>query len=97
MKAFQDRFGNLNDRFVTAHEIAQAIEIAGVQTEQVLPGLRALAAWVERDTIRRYRDIRAHYLGRRAHTLLAPMRALSRKLAAPNAANDTKPSRVRLK
>jgi len=94
MKAFQDRFGELNDRFVTAREIEQAIEIAGVQAEQVLPGLRALAAWVERVTSRRYRDIRARYLGRRARTLLAPMRVLSRKLAA---ANDTKPRRVRLK
>jgi CHAD domain-containing protein len=97
MKTFQDRFGELNDRFVTTREIEQAIEIAGVQTEQVLPGLRDLAAWVESDTNRRYRDIRARYLGRRARTLLAPMRALSGKLAAPNAANDTKPRRVRLK
>jgi CHAD domain-containing protein len=94
MKAFQDRLGELNDRFVTAHEIAQAIKIAGAQAEPVLPGLRALAAWVERDTDRRYRDIRASYLGRRARTLLAPMRALSRKLAT---VNDTKPRRVRLK
>ena len=84
MKAFQDRFGELNDRFVTAREIAQAIEIAGTQAEQVLPGLRELAAWVGRDTNRRYRDIRARYLGRRAHKLLAPMRVMSRKLAAAN-------------
>jgi len=94
MKVFQDRFGELNDRFVTAREIAQAIENAGTQAEQVLPGLRELAAWVGRDTNRRYRDIRTRYLGRRAHKLLAPMRALSRKLVA---ANDTKPCRVRLK
>lgn len=94
MKAFQDRFGDLNDRFVTAREIAQAIEIDGVQAEQVLPGLRALGAWVERDTNSRYRDIRARYLGRHARTLLSPMRALSRKLAT---ANDIKPRRVRLK
>lgn len=94
MKAFQDRLGELNDRFVAAREIAQAVEIAGAQAEPVLPGLRELAAWVERDTNRRYRDIRARYLGRRARTLLAPMRALSRRLAA---ANDTKPRRVRLK
>jgi CHAD domain-containing protein len=94
MKAFQDRLGELNDRFVAAREIAQAVEIAGAQAEPVLPGLRELAAWVERDTNRRHRDIRARYLGRRARTLLAPMRALSRRLAA---ANDTKPRRVRLK
>ena len=94
MKAFQDRFGDLNDRFVTAREIAQAVEIAGVQAEQGLPGLRKLAAWVERDTNRRYRDIRARYLGRHTRKLLVPMHALSRKLAA---ANDTKQRRVRLK
>jgi CHAD domain-containing protein len=94
MQAFQDRFGELNDRFVTAREIAQAIKIAGAQAEPVLPGLRELAAWVERDTDRRYRDIRARYLGRRARRLLASMRALSRTLAT---VNDTKPRRVRLK
>ena len=94
MKAIQDRIGELNDRFVTAREIAQAVEIAGAQVKQVLPGLRALAAWVERDTNRRYREIRARYLGRRVRTLLAPMCVLSRKLAA---VNDTKPRRVRLK
>ncbi len=94
MKAFQDRFGELNDRFVTAREIAHAVETAGAQAEQVLPGLRTLAAWVEDDMNRRYRDIRARYLGRRARTLLAPMRASSRTLAATS---DTKPRRVRLK
>jgi len=94
MKAFQDRFGELNDRFVTAREIAQAIKIVGAQAEPVLAGLREFAAWVERDTDRRYRDIRTRYLGRRARTLPAPMRALSRTLAT---ANDTKPRRVRLK
>ena len=97
MKAFQDRFGELNDRFVTAREIEQAVEVAGAQADHVLSGLRELAAWVERDTNRRYRDIRARYLGRRARTLLAPMRALSRTLAAPNTANDSKPRRVRLR
>ena len=94
MKSLQDRFGELSDRFGMTREIAQAVEIAGAQTEPVLPGLRTLAVLVERDTNRRYRDLRARYLGRRARTLLAPMRALSRKLAA---ANDTKPRRVRLK
>jgi len=97
MKAFQDRFGELNDRFVMAREIEQAIEIAGAQAEQALPGLRELAAWVERDTNRRYRDIRARYLGRRARKLLAPMRVLSRRLVVANTANDSKPRRVRLK
>jgi CHAD domain-containing protein len=94
MKAFQDRFGELCDRFVTAREIAQAVEIAGAQTEPVLPGLHALAAWVECDINRRYRDIRARYLGRHARTLLAPMRVLNGKLAA---VSDTQPRRVRLK
>jgi CHAD domain-containing protein len=94
MKTFQDRFGELNDRFVAAHEIAQVLESGDARAEQVAPGLRALAEWVERDTDRRYRDIRARYLGRRARQLLAPMRALSRTLAT---VNDTKPRRVRLK
>ena len=94
MKVFQDRFGELNDRFGMAHEIAQAVENAGAQAEKVLPGLRELAAWVDLDAKRRYRDIRAHYLGRRAHKLFAPMRALSRKLAVQNTANDSKPRRV---
>jgi CHAD domain-containing protein len=97
MKTFQDRFGELNDRFVAAHEIAQVLESGDARAEQVAPGLRALAAWVERDTNRRYRDIRARYLGRRARQLLAPMRELSRKLAVANAASDSKPQRVRLK
>jgi CHAD domain-containing protein len=97
MKAFQDRFGELNDRFVTAREIEQALEIAGAQAEHVLPGLRKLATWVERDTNRRYRDIRARYLGRRARKLFAPMRALSGTLVAPNTANGSKLRRVRLK
>jgi len=94
MKSFQDRFGELNDRFAMARELTQAVEIAGVQAEQVLPGLRALVTSVERDTNKLYRDIRARYLGRRAQKLFTPMRVLSRKLAA---ANDTKPFRVRLK
>lgn len=94
MKSFQDRLGELNDRFAMARELTQAVEIASVQAETVLPGLLELAAWVERDTKRRYRDIRARYLGRRAHKLFTPMRSLSRKLVA---ANDTRPFRVRLK
>jgi len=94
MKSFQDRFGELNDRLVMTREIAQAVEIAAAQAEQVLPGLLELAAWVERDAKRRYRDIRVRYLGRRARKLLAPMRALSGRLTA---ANDSKPCRHRLK
>lgn len=88
MKVFQDRFGELNDRFVTAREIA------GAQAEKDIPGLRALAAWVERDTNKRYRDIRARYLGRRTRALLVPIRVMSGKLAA---FSDTKPRQVRLK
>lgn len=94
MKSFQDRFGELNNRFVMARELAHAVETAGAQAELVLPGLLELAAWVERDVKRRYHDIRARYLGRRAHKLLAPMRVSVSRLAA---ANDTKPFRVRLK
>jgi CHAD domain-containing protein len=97
MKAFQDRFGELNDRFVAAHAIVQALERGGARAKQAVPGLHALAAWVEHDTHRRYRDIRARYLGRRARRLLAPMRDLTKKLVAANAANDSKPQRVRLK
>jgi CHAD domain-containing protein len=94
MKSFQDRFGELNDRFVMAREIAQAVEIAGAQADQVLPGLVELAAWVERDVKRRFHNIRVHYLGRRARKLLAPMSVLSGRLVA---ASDLKPCRVRLK
>ena len=97
LKAFQDRFGELNDRFVTAREIAQAFAIAGARAESVLSGLPELAAWIKRDADKRYRDIRARYLGRRARKLLAPMRALSRRLAGPSAVIDSKPRRVRLK
>jgi CHAD domain-containing protein len=94
LKTFQDRLGDFNDRCVMADEIAQALAIAGAQAEQALPGLRELAAWAERDTNRRYRDIHARYLGRHARQLLVPMRALGRTLAATS---DTKPRRVRLK
>ena len=97
MKAFQDRFGELNDRFVTACEITQALEIADARAESVLAGLPELAAWIRRDADKRYRDIRARYLGRRARKLLTPMRSLSRKLAAPNVVSVSKPRRVRLK
>jgi CHAD domain-containing protein len=96
LQGLQDRFGELNDRFVMAHEIAQALDIAGAQAEAVLPGLRELAAWVGHDTKRRYRDIRARYLGPRARTFLAPMLGVSRKLATLGQASDSKPRRVPL-
>lgn len=94
LKAFQDRLGEFHDCCVMADEITQTLEIAGAQAEQALPGLLGLAAWAERDTNRRYRDIHARYLGRHARQLLVPMRALGRTLAATS---DTKPRRVRLK
>lgn len=96
MKAMQDRLGGLNDRFVTAREIAQAVEIAGTQAEDVVPGLLELAKWVRLDTNRRYREIRARYLGRRARHLIEQMRALGAKLAAPSVVKDFKPRRLRL-
>lgn len=97
MKAFQDRLGELNDRFIMAREIAQAVERADAQAEQVLPGLLELTAWIERDTIRRYRVIRARYLGRHAGKMFTPMSAFSRKLDTSYIANDSKPRRVRSK
>jgi CHAD domain-containing protein len=97
LKAFQDHFGELHDRFVAGQEIAQALEIAEKQDQQLVPGLRELAAWLKQDTEKQYRDIRVRYLGRHARKLLAPIRAWRAKLVVMPAINGSKPRAVRLK
>lgn len=97
LKAMQDRFGKLNDRFMTAREMAAAaIKTAEKRGEDIVPGLLELSGLVQLDIDRCYEEIRARYLGRHARKFIAPIRALGRRLAAPGVASDSRPRRLRL-
>lgn len=63
-------------------ERALGIKRPGKSTQQVLPGLIALALHLQAETRRRYAVVQRHYLGSRARRFLDPFASLADVLAA---------------